>query len=192
MEFAAFLNHLRTEYVIQFEGTYEQQKTQYEELHPEIAFEVSGTAFKHLYVVDFLAKRAGKTGAIDVVPNEKAYAGGVSFSYAGMSVGFGRVSWDAMAFDLKPVPAQVDGFETWFDKWMDLDGQGYVEGTHYSEIIHSATLTKGHVEVDFGTAPIGALTSLLRLFSEDGVREVEVSTSRTQSVPGSVIRRDGL
>lgn len=179
MEFSAFLDHLRDAYLVQFEAAYEQQKSEHGAIHPEVAFEISGGTYRHIYVVDFIAGEGGRGGAIEVNPGRQAHVSGGPFVYDWMTVSFRCVSWDGMAFALTPVTPQLHGFEPWFDRWVNLDRQYPVAGGHLSGGIHSAVLGERHLEVDFGTAPIEALTGLLKIFAEDGVREVKVSSSKT-------------
>ncbi|MFC5737961.1 hypothetical protein [Sinirhodobacter huangdaonensis] len=179
MEFSAFLDHLRDAYLVEFEAAYEQQKSERGAIHPEVAFEISGDTYRHIYVVDFIAGKAGRGIAIEVNPGRQAYVSGGPFVYDGMTVSFRCASWDGMAFALTPVTPQLHGFEPWFDRWVNLDEQSPVVGGHHSGGIHSAVLGERHLEVDFGTAPIDALTGLLKIFAENGVREVKVASSKT-------------
>ncbi|MPL95840.1 hypothetical protein DFO80_13432 [Rhodobacter sp. 140A] len=179
MEFDAFLDHLRSAYLVEFEDAYEQRRSELGAIHSEVAFEISGDTYRHIYVVDFVAEEGGKKGVIEVNPSEQAYASGGPFVYEGVTVSFGRASWDGMTFELSPVTPQLHGFEPWFDRWVNLDGQYPVVGGHHSGVIHSAVLGDGYLEIDFGTAPVDALTGLLQILAENGVREVEVSSSKT-------------
>ena len=86
-----------------------------------------------------------------------------------------------MRFRVSPAAEDLAGFESWFDRWIDLEGNRSVEGESHYNIIHSSKLEKGLVEVDFGSAPTDAVIELLDLLSANGVKTVRVSSAQIET-----------
>lgn len=178
MEMLALLEMLRSDYLTAFAAAYHQQLELNNKLHTEIAFEISGEVYKNLYVVDMLKKVDEAITPIEVDPKDAAYSGEVSMQYNGLTVEFSKVSWDSMSFLISPAPAELIGFEIWFDKWIDLEGSRHVEGEIFSRVIHSVILEDTSVHVDLGTATTESAIELFKLFKMNGVKTVRVSSGR--------------
>ena len=83
---------------------------------------------------------------------------------------------------IEPTPTELEGFEIWFDKWMDLDAARHEEGEIYGQTIHSSRIDIGIVEVDFGSATTVSVTELLEIFLKNGVEVVGVSSGKNAEV----------
>jgi len=178
MELVALLEALRANFLQEFDAAYHQQIEVNEHVFPEIAFEISGTVYKRLFVVDLVARNGEGDTAIEVGSTEAVLSGETYFQYNGLNIDFGNVSWDAMRFSLAPYPVEITGFEPWFDKWIDLNGERSVEGELLSSVIHSATIGDDIVDVDFGSSPVDAVLELFDLFKTNNVMTIQVSSSR--------------
>ena len=179
MEILALLEALRADYLREFEAAYYQQIEVYEQVFPEIAFEISEEGpYKRLYVVDLMGRNGDENSVIEVGTSRAAYGGEVSLQYKGLTIEFGNVSWDSLRFILRPAPEELVGFETWFDKWIDLEGTRHVDGQIMGDVIHSSRLENGLVEVDFGSAPTKSAVELFDIFDLNNVKKVFVLSSR--------------
>ncbi|OWU83718.1 hypothetical protein ATO6_17840 [Oceanicola sp. 22II-s10i] len=169
---------MQTAYVAEFQYAYQQQLDRFEAVFPEIAFRMPGETFQDIYVVDFVGRTGADNGAVEVSLNEGAYVGGYTMSYGDLTLEVGPVSWESIAFNLTPAPPEVVGFETWFAKWVDLEGARRPMDSMMSQVIHSAVVERGRITVDFGTAPVEAATELLDLFIQNGVLVARIDSGR--------------
>lgn len=179
MELLELLDALRTNYLLEYEAAYRQQTEIYEMVVPEAGLEISGGVYKRIFVADFVGINGDHKTIVEVGIGDAVYGGNASLQYGDLSITFGSVSWDAMRFSLQPAPQELAGFESWFDKWLDLEGLRKVEGNLLSEVIHNSRLEEGIVEMDFGSAPIDAVVELFGIFELNGVTKVQVRSSRS-------------
>jgi hypothetical protein len=182
MELLALLEMMRSDYLLEYTSAYHDQLLINEEVFPEIALELSGTVYKKLFVIDLLGKNGDANTAIEVGTSDNVYSGAVSLSYKGLSASFDHVSWDSMRFQVFPEPNSLEGFEGWFDKWMDIDATRHKDGEIYGQTIHSSTLDARGVEVDFGSATTEAVIELFELFIANGVESVNVTSGKIGGV----------
>lgn len=178
MDIFALLDLLHDRYVAEYESAYHEMLGQYEEVAPELSFEISGGVYKRLYTVDFFRRKGEDMGVIEVMPSQSALSGDAVVRYNDMTITFGSVTWDAMRIEPHPVPAELVGLEAWFDHWIDLDATRRIEGEVTGKVIHSLGIYDGAIELDFGTAPVQAAIEFLDLLRDSGVKEVRVSSSR--------------
>lgn len=178
MDILALLDVLRANYLREYEAAYYQQVEINEQVFPEIAVEISGVTYKRLFVIDLTGRNRADLSAIEVGVSRAAYEGGISLKHNRLSIKFGIVAWDSMRFTLQAAPADLAGFEQWFDKWIDLEGTRHVDGNITSGVIHSSRIETGLVEMDFGSAPVTSAVELFDLFEMNGVNTIIVSSSR--------------
>ena len=185
MELIALLEAMREGYILQYESVYRDKIEIHEQVTPEVTFEISGGVYKQLFTVDFLFQDGEDILAGEVLEADAVSLAQHSFSYNDIAVSLEPVTWDAMTFTLSPAPDALIGFEIWFDRWMDIDGEHQPDGEPFSHVIHSATLDGNTIAIDFGTAPIEASLELFDLFSQNGVDTVHVWDSREAISVGS-------
>lgn len=178
MDFIVFLEELRNAYMVQYESSYVREARQHQVLTPEVAFEISGGVYKNLFVVDFLSKNGEDFGAIEVIPTSAAYLQGSQWTFNQIKFEIGNVTWDAMHLEIGKPPKDLVGFESWFDKWIDLERLLPAPGEEYGHSIHSVTLLDTGMVVDFGTAPTRAFQELVVVFRRSGVEEIKITDNR--------------
>jgi len=181
MDFVEVLDALRNNYVAQFEAVYEQHGGLDTGIHPEIAFEISGATYQNLYVVDFVKRDATTKDAgtaIEVSPTSLAYGGNGEFKSHGLQISVGNISWDGVSFYLNTAPAALEGIDAWFDHWIDLDATRRKQDVVISQILHSVIIEPDQIHVDFGTAPVSAVTELLDILHNSGVQNITLRSSR--------------
>lgn len=177
MELGVFLADLQAAYVAEFKATVAQEKAVNAETFSEVAFEVSGSVYRSLYVVDMVRREASGDVAVEVSAVTRSLRGSASFHLGNMQVRSGSVSWDAVRVEGAPSGIDLAGFDAWFSRWLDVDKEP-AAGEGVTGIIHSAILEAEAVQVDFGTAPPQAAVELLELFGHGGAERVTLSSSR--------------
>lgn len=178
MELFELLEDMRSRYIAVYEAAYLEQLNTYEQVTPEVGFEISGDVFEGLFVADFVGVTGGETSAIEVGESSGALGGQFSGEYRGVNYSLDTISWDAMLFEVTPQPEELVGVDAWFNKWMLIEKQAFVEGQNYSGTIHSMWIDGNQVGVDFGSAPVEAIQGLFDVFAESGVSSVTVVTAR--------------
>ncbi|AZV77201.1 hypothetical protein EBB79_04390 [Parasedimentitalea marina] len=181
MDFVEVLDALRSTYITQFEAVYERHGGQDAGIHPEIAFEISGATYKNLYVVDFVKRDTTSQDAgtaIEVSPTSFAYGGNGEFKSHDLQISVGNISWDGVSFYLDTAPVALEGIDAWFDYWIDLDATRQKQDVVVSQILHSVIIEPDQIHVDFGTAPVSALTELLNILHNSGVQNITLRSSR--------------
>ncbi len=178
MELIALLEATRDGYLIQYESVYREKIEIHEQVTPEVTFEISGSVYKQLFTIDFLLRDGEDIEAAEVVEAGAVFSSERAFTYNDMAVSLAPVTWDAMSFTLSPAPDELIGFEEWFDRWMDIDGEHAPDRQLFSHVIHSATLSGDTIAVDFGTAPAEAALELIDLFRQSGVTTIHVWDNR--------------
>ncbi len=179
MELLELLELLRSDYYRDIRSSHEEVLIESSEVYPEIAFRISDGVYKNLYIVDLIKKDSQGDHAIEIAASELFDGGGMSFEYNDLEIVFGRVSWEAVRFSYDPKKiGELDGFEIWFDRWLDLERARAGEGAVFGEVIHSALFESGNLEVDFGTATTTAFLELLNLISKSEADRVAISSSR--------------
>lgn len=178
MEFSELLEDMRSRYLAVYQATYLEQLKVQEQVTPEVGLEISGEVFEGLFVADFVGVTEGEASVIEVGESLAAMGGQFLGEYRGVTYSFKEVSWDAMLFELAPPPKELVGVRGWFNKWMVLEGQTFLEDQNYSETIHSMWMDGNQVGVDFGSAPVEAIQGLFDVFAESGVSSVTVVTAR--------------
>ncbi|MGR3620647.1 hypothetical protein [Pseudophaeobacter sp.] len=178
MELFELLEDMRSRYIAVYEAAYLEQLNTYEQVTPEVGFEISGDVFEGLFVADFVGVTGGETSAIEVGESSGALGGQFSGEYRGVNYSLDTISWDAMLFEVTPQPEELVGVDAWFNKWMLIEKQAFVEGQNYSGTIHSMRIDGNQVGVDFGSAPVEAIQGLFDVFAESGVSSVTVVTAR--------------
>ena len=89
-------------------------------------------------------------------------------------------TWDRCALLVQDLNEELgeQPFVGWFDRWFDVNGQKRPDDTGTLKVIHSALPSQTDepgtmiIEVDFGTAPVAALTELIEAFREMGATSV--------------------
>lgn len=176
MELAAILEALRLAYLAEFEATYAAQVEIHGQVKPEVAFQVSQEGlYNGIFVVDLLTQ---DSGVLEVGVGDASYVGPASAMADGMRVEIGRVSWDALRFTPEPSLDALPGFDRWFETWINLDGDLSDPDALTANMIHSAWLGTGWIDIDFGTASVDAAVELLGLFEAAGTNAVTVSSAR--------------
>jgi hypothetical protein len=85
--------------------------------------------------------------------------------------------WNGCEFTTDEKPNFM--FEFWAKKWIDIDDNKVVPKGDFLSLIHSVTMPKQEgdkwtTSVDFGTAPIEAFRELLKSFSNQGIKHVDI------------------
>ncbi|WP_127115640.1 hypothetical protein [Shimia sediminis] len=171
------LIELQSAYATQFEAAYEENLPKFQSLHPEIAFEISGTTYRKLFVVDFIGGDHDGSGAIEIVPNPEALRGPAETSIGSMQVVFSALAWDSVRIEAQPTMALPEGFDRWFNAWLDVD-KVPESGQLMTGIIHSVVQEGNALTVDFGSAPPSAAFELFDLYRKDGAVTLTVSSGR--------------
>lgn len=144
MELFELLEDMRSRYIAVYEAAYLEQLNTYEQVTPEVGFEISGDVFEGLFVADFVGVTGGETSAIEVGESSGALGGQFSGEYRGVNYSLDTISWDAMLFEVTPQPEELVGVDAWFNKWMLIEKQAFVEGQNYSGTIHSMWIDGNH------------------------------------------------
>jgi hypothetical protein len=86
--------------------------------------------------------------------------------------------WDNAEID-HGLPALPEGaVDAWFDQHFDPSDSRYDEARRFGSYVHSLAIEPGRLSVDFGSAPVEALTDLLGLLAQAGARTIVVRLPR--------------
>jgi len=85
--------------------------------------------------------------------------------------------WNGCEFTLDKKPNTT--YDNWAKKWIDIDDKKTVTTGGFQNVIHSVTFPtedngKWTTSIDFGTAPIEAFKELIKTFSGQGIKNIEV------------------
>jgi len=94
-----------------------------------------------------------------------------------MSVEITPFVWNGCEFTIDKKPNDI--YIIWARKWIDIDDKKKPTPDGFQNVVHSVTFPeeiegKWTTSIDFGSAPIEAFKELLELFSEQGVKKVEI------------------
>ena len=78
---------------------------------------------------------------------------------------------------LKP----LSGLNTWFEQWFDTEDKRYDKDAELCEVIHSLLVEPDRLSIDFGSAPVTALSELLNLLEQEGAKNICVSSSQREA-----------
>jgi len=170
----AFLETVRSAYIAQYEAAYQEGTSEETPLSPEVAFSGVSNVYQNLYVIDFVQQLPDGPAAVEITVEPDQYLDGEDFQFRGMRVEFGDVSWHDVVLRFPASDTSIDGFNTWFERWIDVSLPHAVDGELVSSTIHSALLTEEFIFVDFGTAPTSAFVELLDLMAEQGTTHVQI------------------
>ena len=176
MDLDQFLRDMQAAYVMEFKAAYSHQVELRGDISSEVPLDAS-LLYGDVFVADFLDRKSEPNTAIEFVPDAEVFRGPATFVDGDLSVEFDSVSWDNMTLSFPPGLIQAANLNSWFNRWLDVDRDpGDLSVT--SGIIHSVSVTRGGISVDFGTAPSEAAVELLELLRAHGAGDVHVTRSR--------------
>lgn len=179
MEFEDLIELVRDTYIIQFSEFLERVRTEHGSGTGEVKLKLSddSSLYRNCYCADFMsdADAGAESGSIiELAPDEDVTFDAVDVVLGEMDMRVERLQWN-------DVNLRIDGaldsrdFDEWFETWFDPDDLTFDPDTRFSGNIHSLTVDKDGVHVDFGTAPSDALIDLLVAIEDLGYRKVTVS-----------------
>ena len=98
----------------------------------------------------------------------------------GATVVVESLRWDNVEIEHSLPGLPENAIEAWFDQHFDPSDSRYDETRRFGSYVHSLGVEPGCLQVDFGSAPVEALTDLLQILSEAGATTI---TLRLPSVP---------
>lgn len=99
--------------------------------------------------------------------------------------------WEDMAVWFRCLEPDWTRLDTWQKRWMDVSRSHSEDDADFSQVVHylgrSVAEGGGHLfQIDFGSAPLEALTELLDCFVEMGATEIELGRSDGSDLPADV------
>ncbi|WP_136441182.1 hypothetical protein [Pacificoceanicola onchidii] len=176
MDFFSLLLSLQTGYLERFEAGLAELQTKHAGVQAEVGFELSQKAevYKKLYVVDALTEDGS---VVEFAPSEMNYSPRGNYGYKSLEISAAPLTWDAIC--LSPVTSDLPGFEKWFTHWLDIEAKRYDVEAGHGAAIHSVVFNGEAACIDFGTAPIAAMTDLLDLLIAGDISHLILTDART-------------
>jgi hypothetical protein len=177
MNVSEAIKSVRDDYVEQLDCMVALQRAKRSDVHVDRRIERPETdLFGKIYVPD-VSFGNPMTEWLDLVPRERSGAlPSFSFSAPNLNVEFEDLWWDDVRID-------HDGSFTgklvswWFNRWMPADpATSRAEGL--SGFIHSVTVEEEWICIDFGTATVDSLFSILSIAQKCGAKNARVTSSR--------------
>ena len=182
--FTFLVEQVRSHYLQGYRACLREFKSSHTRSAPEILLELqrdAPLAFK-LYRVDmgsnsdngFEAKEANLETHLEFAPFQ-AYLG------SELELAVFPFSWNGVEFKAK-FTSDTQILEQWALKWLDIEDQHEQDEHGLQGVIHSVTKLDeidglGGFSIDFGSAPVEALSDLLVIFRGMGVGHIEVCSS---------------
>ena len=173
------MNEGRILYIDQFREFVKNNKLECKIGQSEVKFKVDNSRFfGSLYCIDF-AKNDGQLEAIEFTPTKKIVFEPFEFVMdEKLNVTFQSFAWHdtRILFSTNMLPEKE--LKRWFSFWFDFDDRrNDLENKEFCEIIHFLAIEPNFIDIDFGTAPVDALLSMLNILAQHGVKEVTLTTS---------------
>lgn len=175
------VHRVRDHYVAQYQAFVDLMLEEYGVGTAEVQFHGQEGSALHRQVMrsDFAAKKDDHLFVRVFVPDLM-----LEFPPFQLPIGSGTsaiveaLRWDSAEID-HGLPALPEGaIEAWFDEHFDPDDSRYDEARRLGSYVHSLAIEPGRLSIDFGSAPVEALTDLLGLLARAGARTIVVRLPR--------------
>ena len=105
----------------------------------------------------------------------------VAYDVNGARISLQPMAWNDVEFRVLREFDRAE-LETWALQWLDVDDEREQDLNGLQGVIHSVSEPEKQAEaftfsIDFGSAPVDALASLIALLSSRGAREIEIKSS---------------
>jgi hypothetical protein len=176
VEFEELLELARDSYVGQFADFVDKQAALFDKGAAEVKLQISGDSeyYRNYFCTDFASGDDGGQ-IVELTPNEEVTFDPVEVSLGEMDMIVSRLMWNDINITSNDRTLLASDFADWFETWFDPEETTFDPDTRFSACIHSLKVDSGQVTVDFGTAPVTALTDLLMLFEKLGCQSLTVS-----------------
>jgi hypothetical protein len=173
---SALVKMVRDHYVGQYEGFIDQQHRECPRGAAEVKLNLpsEGSAFRRLYIIDFLCHDENGATARDLQPGYQLQFTPLRVEYRGMRVAINSMRWDRTLIEFDPTRIGMQALNDWFDYWFDPEDARYQAGARLNNVIHSLSIQGEGLGIDFGTAEPAAFMSLMDLLVVAGISEVTI------------------
>jgi hypothetical protein len=130
--------------------------------------------YRSLMRSDFMARKDGTIFVRAFSADRALEFEKFRLSIGGRIISVENLRWDnaQIHHDLPRLPESA--IDNWFEHHFDPGDTRYDQARRFGSYVHSLAIVSGYLSLDFGSAPVDALTSLVQLLADAGARTIEI------------------
>lgn len=171
---AVIVEQVQAHYEAQYFQFVEAQLKNCEQCSHEVKFEIdSGSFFSNLYCSDFLNNDEG-TNVVEFVPENILEFQETSQELSSATIVIQSLQWDRAVIETDIGQISDTTISNWFDHWFDVSDKRSGDKPILGNVIHSVSVDRGTMNIDFGSADPQAFWDLMTALEIAGASSIRV------------------